>query len=88
MWETDSPLKQIPHFEPDVSRFHELCFLWSWSRLLSPGCQEMQRCGYRISIRCYGNGGWSTEWLVKNVSSPNVNPCSLYLSAYCCWQFL
>jgi len=27
MWETDSPLKQIPHFEPDVSMFHELIFL-------------------------------------------------------------
>jgi len=27
MWETDSPLKQIPHFEPDVSIFQELSFL-------------------------------------------------------------
>ena len=26
MWETDSPLKQIPHFEPDVSTFHESIF--------------------------------------------------------------
>ena len=29
MWETDSPLKQIPHFEPDVSIFQELIFLLS-----------------------------------------------------------
>jgi len=27
MWETDSPLKQIPHFEPDVSMVQELIFL-------------------------------------------------------------
>ena len=26
MWATDSPLKQVPHFETDVSRFYELCF--------------------------------------------------------------
>ena len=25
MWETDSPLKQIPHFEPDVSTFDFFC---------------------------------------------------------------
>jgi pre-mRNA-splicing helicase BRR2 len=54
MWETDSPLKQIPHFEPEVGSF-ETCLCFNCSRLTS-GRETLQRrwCGLRL--RHHGNG--------------------------------
>jgi pre-mRNA-splicing helicase BRR2 len=60
MWETDSPLKQIPHFEPDVSSPFLNC-RYETNSCYFLGYQEMQRRWYRIRIRRYGNGGRSAK---------------------------
>jgi len=55
MWETDSPLKQIPHFEPNV-----LVFLTASPSLLLTICighQMVQRCRHWIHVQYDGNGG-------------------------------
>lgn len=54
MWETDSPLKQIPHFEPEVINFYRHA---STCVHVSLGGQTLQRCGHRLCVRCYGDGG-------------------------------
>jgi pre-mRNA-splicing helicase BRR2 len=41
MWDTESPLKQVPHFEPDVSAI----VLAKWSRIVSDASyQVIKRC--------------------------------------------
>ena len=55
-WDTDSPLKQIPHFEPDVSTF-----LVTRTRLTHicrvVGYQAVQRGWCRVRLRHHGDGG-------------------------------
>lgn len=56
MWETDSPLKQIPHFEADVRPLFVI-FSHNTYQYLLLGNKTVQRCRRRVGIRCYGNGG-------------------------------
>ena len=54
MWETDSPLKQIPHFEPEVRLF--MIFIIHARLIACLGHQTMQAGGHRVCVRYYGNG--------------------------------
>jgi pre-mRNA-splicing helicase BRR2 len=49
MWETDSPLKQVPHFEPEVC-LHSATLVIFLCLSNSSGHQTLQGSWYRISV--------------------------------------
>lgn len=55
-WESDSPLKQIPHFEPEVSVTIGSLGFAGLNLLFPLGYQEMQGCWYRVCLRHHGDG--------------------------------
>lgn len=70
LWETDSPLKQIPHFEADVRGSTLLV-----NRLAnaSTGSQALQRSWGRIGLRHYGIRRRATNFNPPNGCSANVS---------------
>lgn len=70
MWETDSPLKQIPHFEPEVCLFLPLrtprCLR------ICTGHQAMQGCRCRVRLRHYGDGRRSAYFTPPNGCTTDV----------------
>ena len=59
MWETDPPLKQIPHFESEVRQL--MIFVATGGLITRLGHQTMQGSRHRICVRHYGNGGRQTK---------------------------
>ena len=54
MWETDSPLKQIPHFEPEVCSFKNFKFGFVFTEYPLPGYPTLQGSQRRVGLRHHG----------------------------------